>query len=105
MKELPDFDTLRWLAEHDPEQLERLQQEVSQDAIEQASEANRPQLTAMLHNFNLQMSRCTNPYARCILAIKLMNNKLLLLNQVVTEPENLQNKRASLLPFRRTKSL
>ncbi|MCG9696354.1 DUF3135 domain-containing protein [Shewanella sp. Isolate11] len=99
MVELPNFDTLKWLAKHDPDKLAALQDELSQATIEQASEHHRPQLRARLYNFNLKMSRCNNPLERCILAAKMVNDKVVFLNQVVTNPDAYIEQRASILPY------
>ncbi|QYJ84811.1 DUF3135 domain-containing protein [Shewanella mesophila] len=105
MVELPDFDSLQWLAQHAPQQLTNLQNNLSQEVINEAAERNRPQLESICHHLKLQMSRCSNPYARCYLSLKLMNDKFLSLNEVITNPKTYKENKAAILPYPSKKAL
>ena len=105
MVELPDFDSLQWLAQHAPQQLTTLQNNLNQEVINEAPERNRPQLESICHNLKLQMSRCSNPYARCYLSLKLMNDKFLALNEVINNPKTYKENKAAVLPYPSKKAL
>lgn len=105
MIELPDFDSLQWLAQHAPQQLTTLQNNLNQAVIDEAAERNRPQLESIRHHLKLQMSRCNNPYARCYLSLKLMNDKFLSLNEVMTNPDTYKKNKAAILPYPSKKAL
>ncbi|QYK02821.1 DUF3135 domain-containing protein [Shewanella psychrotolerans] len=105
MVELPDFDSLQWLAQHAPQQLAALQNNLNQDVINEAAERNRPQLESIYHHLKLQMSRCSNPYARCYLSLKLMNDKFLSLNEVINNPKSYKENKAVILSYPSKKAL
>ena len=99
MVELPDFDSLKWLAQHAPQQLATLQKNLNKALISEAHASNRDQLEAIRHHLELKLSRCTNPYARCYLALQLMNDKFLTLNQVINQPELYTDNKAKVLCY------
>lgn len=100
MVELPDFDSLHWLAQHAPEQLAALQKNLNQALIDEAAPNTRAQLESLQHNLSLQMSRCSNPYAKCFLTLKLMNDKFTSLNQVITEPQRFRDNKAQVVQLK-----
>lgn len=104
MVELPDFDSLRWLAQHAPEQLTALQHNLNQALIAEAAPNTRAQLRSMQHHLTLQMSRCTSPYARCFLTLRLMNDKFISLNELISDPQTYRDNKAQVLQFKRIKT-
>ncbi|QSX39484.1 DUF3135 domain-containing protein [Shewanella cyperi] len=99
MTPLPDFDTLRWLADHEPDRLEQLQHQLNQEAIA-ASDGNQEQLTCLVFNLEQQLARCDNPYHRCVVAMGMMRSKLYTLSTIINEPEEFLET-AKIIPFRR----
>ena len=98
MTKLPDFDTLKWLAENKPEQLAHLQTELSEEAIA-SSRRNQAQLKSLVFNYHQQLSRCANPYHRCQMAMYLMSEKLTTLSHVINEPTYIKDQTAEIIPF------
>ncbi len=49
MTELPDFDTLMWLAQNQPEELDKLQERLSDELIN-GSDSNQDQLRTIKHH-------------------------------------------------------
>ncbi|ASJ96457.1 DUF3135 domain-containing protein [Shewanella marisflavi] len=99
MVELPDFDSLQWLAQHAPQQLATLQKNLNKALISEAHASNRAQLETIRYHLELKLSRCTNPYSRCYLALQLMNDKFITLNQVINQPDLYTDKRAKVLCY------
>lgn len=97
MTELPNFDTLRWLAENEPDELETLQKTLCKEAIDCCPEANKKQLISMQYHLEQQLSRCSNPYHRCYLAIRIMNDKFLALNSIINNPAEFRQQNAKIL--------
>ncbi|MDX9874782.1 MAG: DUF3135 domain-containing protein [Spongiibacteraceae bacterium] len=75
--ELPSFDTLRHLAEHDPEQLETLRHHLAEQLIAGAS---TPQLQARLRGLQFEIDMrvrlAPNPIAACITVSQMMHRSL-----------------------------
>ncbi|WP_299797012.1 DUF3135 domain-containing protein [uncultured Shewanella sp.] len=97
MTQLPSFDSLKWLAENEPDELEALQKTLCREAIEHCPEANKKQLISMQHHLEQQLSRCSNPYHRCYLAMSIMNEKFLALNTIINNPMEFQENSAEVL--------
>jgi len=97
MTQLPNFDRLKWLAENKPDELKELQKTLCKEAIEHCPEANKKQLISMLHHLEQQLSRCSNPYHRCYLAMSIMNEKFLALNAILNNPIEFRQHRAEIL--------
>ncbi|MCH1921407.1 DUF3135 domain-containing protein [Shewanella sp. A3A] len=100
MAELPDFDTLMWMAQHSPAELDQLQQNLSEELISNAGK-NAWQLRAVNQHLTHKLARCSNPYQRCITTVTLMRNKFDSLAQVLQDPEHFRNNVAQVLPFKR----
>ncbi len=98
MTKLPDFDTLKWLAEHKPDQLALLQTQLSDEAIA-SSRRNQAQLRSLVHNYHQQLDRCNSPYNRCQMAMYLMSEKLTTLSNVINEPSFIKEQKAEIIPF------
>lgn len=99
MTELPDFDKLKWLAENKPDELEALRKTLCKEAIDGCTGSNKAQLISMLFNLEQQLSRCSNPYHRCYLAIRIMNDKLVALNTILNYPQEFRQQGAKVLRF------
>lgn len=100
MAELPDFDTMMWMAEYAPDDLTALQQSMSEELICNAGK-NACQLRAVNDHLTQRLARCTNPYQRCITTVTLMHNKFDSLAQVLHDPEQFRHHMADVLPFKR----
>ncbi|MDD1793626.1 DUF3135 domain-containing protein [Enterovibrio makurazakiensis] len=61
MKTLPSFDELKALAESNPQALEALRIEMSEEIIESANESMQPQLRAQMSHINRVISSGKNP--------------------------------------------
>ncbi|ABO24218.1 DUF3135 domain-containing protein [Shewanella loihica] len=99
MVELPDFDSLKWLAQHAPQQLATLQKNLNQALISEAHANNRAQLETIRHHLEFKLSRCSTPYARSYMALRLMNDKFITLNQVINQPDLYTDNRAKVLCY------
>ncbi|AQS35621.1 Protein of unknown function (DUF3135) [Shewanella psychrophila] len=97
MTELPNFDQLRWLADNEPDELEELQKTLCKEAIDCCPESNKEQLISMQYHLEQQLSRCTNPYHRCYLAISIMNDKFISLNTIMNSPQEFRQQNAKIL--------
>lgn len=97
MTQLPSFDKLRWLAENRPDELENLQKTLCKEAIDSCPDKNKEQLISMQYHFEQQISRCSNPYHRCYLAMRLMNDKFLSLNSIINDSQEFQQNNAEIL--------
>lgn len=99
MTSMPSFDRLKWLAEHQPEALDKLQKKLCSEAIAASSEANRQQLRSLQHNLEQRLSLCSNPYHRCHLAMTIMLQKFAVLSTVLNDTQAYQKKNAKVLAF------
>ncbi|MCE9687822.1 DUF3135 domain-containing protein [Shewanella sp. AS16] len=97
MTPVPDFDTLLWLAQHQPAQLAQLQQKLNDELI--AASDNRAQLCCVKHNLEQRLSLCHNPYHRCVVIMSLMRNRLMTLATVLNHPQDFAQQQAQIMPF------
>lgn len=100
MRDLPDFDTLMWLAQNQPEKLDSLQQALSDELIAE-SDSNREQLRKVNHNLKQRLARCSNPYHRCLISIRMMRAKFASLASVLENPESYRQQKAEVIPLKR----
>ncbi|MGL4473801.1 MAG: DUF3135 domain-containing protein [Shewanella sp.] len=98
MTNLPDFDTLKRMAENEPDELAKLQETLMDEIIE-SSGRNREQLLSLKHHYQHKMSLCNNPYQRCVVAMTLMRNKLVTLSNVLNQPAEFKAHKAKILEF------
>ncbi|GGI85994.1 DUF3135 domain-containing protein [Shewanella gelidii] len=98
MTQLPDFDTLKWLAEHKPEQLQKLQTTLSDEAIS-SSVRNQAQLRCLIFHLHQKLNRCQNAYQRCQLTMDLMGDKLSTLSMVINEPSFVKQPAGEVVQF------
>jgi len=103
--ELPSFDTLRYLAENDPERLERLRRALTERLISRAPERSQPRLRGLQFEIESRVALAPNPIAACVALSSMMHTtfghlaKALNDWQDCEEPEPLRD--AKILPFRR----
>lgn len=71
-QELPDFDTLKAMAEQDPEGLENLRQQHVNALIDQAPEPMRRRLRGLQFQIDAQRQIHTTPLAACIKLSQMM---------------------------------
>jgi hypothetical protein len=98
MTDLPDFDTLRWMAEHNPQQLDLLQETMNQEAIA-ASDVNQAQLKRVKHNLDQHLALCVNPYQRCVVTVSMMRDKLSTLALIINQPDDFYQQSAKVMVF------
>ncbi|WP_338592951.1 DUF3135 domain-containing protein [Shewanella khirikhana] len=98
MTPLPDFDTLLWMADNQPDELERLRSMLNREVIEE-SECNKAQLECLVFNLDRQLERCSNPYHRCVVAMSMMRGKLHTLQNLINEPNYLERTSADVIPL------
>jgi hypothetical protein len=100
--ELPAFDTLRYLAEHDPERLEHLRQALTELLISRSPEESRQRLRGLQFQVNARIHLAPNPVAACIAVSSMMHETLDQLQQVLTEGPDYPAPAAParILPFR-----
>ena len=74
--ELPGFDTLRYLAEHDPERLELLRRTLTEQLIKRSPEESQRRLRGLQFQINARVSLAPNPIAACIAVSSMMHDAL-----------------------------
>lgn len=71
--ELPDFDTLKHMAEQDPEALERLRQNMAEQVINSAPAAFQARLRGIQFQVDSQRRLAKNPMQSCIKISQMMH--------------------------------
>lgn len=84
--QLPDFDTLRTMANQDPEGLERLRTRLVDELIGNAAPEHRSRLQGLQFQVDMERRRAANPMAACIKISSMMRDSLLRLQQAINEP-------------------
>lgn len=86
--ELPAFETLRYLAEHDPERLEQLRRSLTEQLIARSPETSRHRLRGLQFQIEARIRLAPNPVAACIAISGMMHNALDELQRAFyTEPD------------------
>ena len=70
--ELPDFESLKYLAETNPDELEQLRQRCCQELIDNAPERFRRRLAGLLFRIDMQSRLSNNSMQRCIKLSEMM---------------------------------
>ncbi|MGR5076921.1 DUF3135 domain-containing protein [Photobacterium swingsii] len=96
---LPSFDELKTLAEQDPEALEALRITMSQDIIDNASQAMQPRLQAQLSHINQVIATGKNPNHVNVLLRKELHRQFVRFSQALTAPETIKHQQADIKPF------
>lgn len=74
--ELPAFETLRYLAEHDPERLEQLRRTLTEQLIARSPEASRHRLRGLQFQIENRVRLAPNPIAACVAISRMMHAAL-----------------------------
>lgn len=101
--ELPGFDTLRYLAEHDPERLELLRNALTEMLIARSPMESRQRLRGLQFQINARVKLARTPIAACLAVSSMMHETLAQLQRTLVDgPEEyiaLQDS-ADVIPFR-----
>lgn len=101
--ELPGFDTLRYLAEHDPDRLELLRNALTEMLIARSPAESRQRLRGLQFQINARVKLASNPIAACLAVSSMMHDTLSQLQRTLVEgPDEAvaQQKSARIIPFR-----
>ncbi|WOT03904.1 DUF3135 domain-containing protein [Shewanella youngdeokensis] len=99
MTKLPDFDTLRQLAENEPEKLNALQEQLNKEVIKNSSEPNRANLISLYDHLQKKLSLCKTPYQRQHVVSSMMYEKLSTLNELLNHPNDYYQQKAKVISF------
>lgn len=100
--ELPGFDTLRYLAEHDPERLERLRATLTELLIARSPAESRQRLRGLQFQINARIQLAPNPVAACVAVSAMMHETLDQLQRTLCDgPDEEVISQAKILPFQR----
>lgn len=83
--ELPAFDTLKALADEDPEALELLRDRLVAEVIERAPSHQRAQLQGLQFVLDMERRRAKNPMQCCIRMSQLMHERVERLRECLIE--------------------
>jgi hypothetical protein len=84
-QELPGFETLRELAEHDPERLERLRHDLTEQLIANAPPRSQQRLRGLQFQIETRLRLAPNPIAACIAVSGMMHETLDHLRHALTD--------------------
>ena len=82
---LPDFNTLKRLAQDDPAALEALRQEKIRELIQSAPEAYRARLQGLQFQIDAQRRLAKNPVQSCINISRMMHDSFAKLREKLNE--------------------
>lgn len=99
MQTLPDFDTLKLMAENAPDELEALRLAMSEEIINQASDAMQPRLRAQMNHINQVIDYGKNPNHTNILLMAELQQQLKRFALALNAPEALTEHQADIHPF------
>jgi len=74
--ELPDSKALLELAENDPEALERIRKEATEDPINDAPESCQQRMKGLQFQIDMEIRRSKSPLESCIRVSRMMHNTL-----------------------------
>jgi hypothetical protein len=83
--ELPGFETLRYLAEHEPEALERLRRRLIEQLIANAPPHARRRLRGLQFQIDARCKLARNPVAACVVVSGMMHETLGHLQQALRD--------------------
>lgn len=86
--ELPGFEALRYLAEHEPEALERLRRELTEQVINSAPPRSRRRLRGLQFQIDARRGLAANPVAACVAVSGMMHETLDHLQQALRDWAN-----------------
>ncbi len=70
--ELPDFESLKYMAEQDPDELERLRQRCCRELINNAPERFRRRLSGLMFRIDMESRLSRNSIQRCVRISQMM---------------------------------
>lgn len=85
MKDLPEFDVLREMAQNNPEQLEQLRVEMCDQLIQEAPAHVRRRLRGLQFQIDMERRRAKSSMAACIAISGMMHESFDRLRQVLNE--------------------
>ncbi|MDT8427283.1 MAG: DUF3135 domain-containing protein [Pseudomonadales bacterium] len=85
-RKLPDFDTLVSMHQADPEALEKLRTELTNEIFDQSPEFRRRRLQGLQFRINMELRRAKTPEARCIKLSTLMHDSFVELHECLRDP-------------------
>ncbi len=74
--QLPPFDELKQLANHNPEALEALRQQLIEQTINSAGEDFRRRLRGLQFQIDMERQRASNPLSACLRMSRMMHERL-----------------------------
>lgn len=100
--ELPNFETLRYLAENDPQQLEQIRSDLTEQLIAGAPARLQPRLRGLQFQIDARVRTASNPIAACITVSGMMRESLEQLRQVLNgeTPAPAKQPSAEVIPWR-----
>lgn len=81
--ELPNFETLRHLAENDPEQLEQIRTDLTEQLIANAPDRIQPRLRGLQFEIDTRVRLASNPLAACMTVSAMMHDQFEQLRQAL----------------------
>ena len=108
--ELPDFETLKEMAEKDPAALEKLRETLVEELITSSPVEYQRRLRGLQFHVDMERRRASNPLSSCLRISKMMHDSLVHLRDTITPPddqpsslaEEPANRSAKVLPFDRS---
>jgi hypothetical protein len=85
-QEMPNFDTLLHLAQHDPQQLEDLRDQLARKTINSAPEPLRKRLRGLQFQIDAKRRLAKTPLSACIHISNMMHQSLEELSEVLNRP-------------------
>lgn len=100
--ELPGFDTLRYLAEHDPERLELLRSTLTEILIARSPAESRQRLRGLQFQIDARVKLARNPIAACLAVSSMMHDTLDQLQRTLCDgpDDTIAPVNARIIPFR-----
>lgn len=83
---LPDFDTLVSMHQTDPEALEQLRTELTNELFDKAPAHLRRRLQGLQFRINMELRRAKTPEARCVRLSTLMHDSFMELHESLHNP-------------------
>lgn len=102
--QLPSFEELRHLAEHDPAGLEQLRQSIVEHAINGAPASYQRRLRGLQFRIDAERQRSSNPLSACLRLSRMMHDQLYEMVEVINDSSapatmTTQAPSASIIPF------
>lgn len=89
MQELPDFDTMVLMAKNDPDALEQIRQDMSEQIINDAPENFQRRLRGLQFQIDAQRERSSNPVSAMVKIYDMMFNSFETLNESLNGTDGL----------------